>query len=186
MEEPREPRNEELYAKLQNDLKQWLMNEHNSITISCNCKYNEYNEYPYDGIYVCSNCSSSTNIVIALFTIHNDCERVTMDITIENNKFISIALYPLDTVHTIIFDNNNIYLDECFVFDDDPPKIKLENIYDVDDLYHISESRVIEKYGPDIVNSNEYYCHYPYLSSIQQILDDINPNKKPNEIIIEI
>ena len=172
----------ELGINIVNDICDWFKNSDNTVQIWCLCGCTEYRNNNGEIIDFCSKCRYT---VITFVSKGNKYLMALLDIT--NNKFIHISIpYSSQEDHIISIKNKSVYIIRMWTYGygEKAPTIEIKNVYNLNDIYYKSSSSVTTNFANDIQIPN--HGHLPLLSSFQQLLDDINPNKEPDDIIIEI
>ena len=171
------------YNNILADIHKWLQESGNYISIShnTNTRFNKSNINEIDRkiIEKCSHIHfymRSEIINWCVVAMHMESYSI-------NYFIVSSYLYP----GTCIEIKNNV---ECTI----PcisQKYYIENVYDTKELYTYIKT-ILDKYvdgiGPSQFQSTKDYQfdRLPIFASLQQALDEINPNKNNQEIIIEI
>lgn len=174
-------RTSELGIDIMNDICDWCKKSNNTIQVWCSCGYKEYANN-HEIIDFCSNCRYT---VITFISTGKKHLIALLDITNNELKHISI-LYSSQEEHIISIKNKSVYIKRLWTYGygEKAPTIKIKNVYKLNDIYYKSSSSVTTNYADNIQVPN--HGHLPLLSSFQRLLDDINPNKEPVDIIIEI
>lgn len=182
--------NSDLYKNITKDIKDWLSDFRNNVFTLCGCPFLERYKIcklsDNETDYFCQKCNHIT--IIFKYNPTSPFFRLRLDKT--KNEIYEFVLHSnIPGNRQIIFKNKNngISMDERNYYSNIDIEIT-ENMNNVQDLYMYCKSRMLSQMESEFAKFviQEHYEKLPNLLSLQQLLDDINSNKEPDEIIIEI
>lgn len=169
------------YNNILADIRNWVQESDNiaSIVHNTNITINKFNINEIDRkiIEKCSHIQFSMRSEIINWCV----AAMHMKSCSINYFIVSSYLYP----GTCIEIKNNV---ECTI-STSPQKYYIENVYDTKELY-TNIKTLLDKYVPGTSQfqsiKDYHFDRLPIFASLQQALDEINPNKNNQEIVIEI
>ena len=182
--------NSDLYKNITKDIKDWLSDFRNHAITMCTCpfleRYRSCKLSDNETDYFCQKCIYIT--VIFKYNPINPFFRLKLDKT--KNDIDQFVLHHNDAYRNQTISknkNNGISMNECYNYSSADIDIT-ENMNNVQDLYLYCKSRMLLHIKSEHKKSvtQTHYEKLPNLLSLQQLLDNINSNKEPDDIIIEI
>lgn len=175
--------NNELLSMVSDDVCNWVKKPTHHVNVRCKCG-NTLKKYDDTKIHEIDYCSKCDYISVCFYS--QACPYNLMFMGIEKllNTITNLSFFPTQNP------TDNTYLD--FYTDDIiiarnygcPYKKTISNLYTVRELYSFVESNI--KKSDTRWSIANYFQSLPDLSSVQRILDKLNPNIMPEEIVIDI
>lgn len=175
--------NNNLLSLVSDDVRNWIKDANHYVDVCCGCGNTFKKHSDATKIHEIEYCSNCEYISVCFYS--ESCPYNLMYIKIEklSDTITNLFFYPTQSITTNV--NVNIH-DDYFV----ASKLydlcyKRHYLYTVRELYSCVKSIINKEYDIRWSIPN-YFKSLPNLSSVQKVLDKLNPNMSSGEIVIEI